>query len=84
MNRFWKSKKIMLFILNFTDFEKENCPTDKLNENIKCYGTGGDAKCIETDKKFCRDANFCPSPIWGQWEAWTDCTVTCGKAPRTR
>jgi hypothetical protein len=63
---------------------KEYCPTDRLNENIKCYGKGSDARCIETDKNFCREANFCPSPRWGKWEAWTDCTVTCGKAPRTR
>ena len=85
MNRFRNSRKIMLFILNFTDVPgHENCPTNKLTENIKCSGTGSDAYCVETDKKFCREANFCPAPRWGQWEAWTDCTVTCGKAPRVR
>jgi hypothetical protein len=62
----------------------ETCPTDKLNENIKCYGKGSDARCFETDKDFCREANFCGSPRWKQWGPWTDCTVTCGRAPRTR
>ena len=39
---------------------KEQCPPyDGEDENIICYL---DKVCIQRDKNFCRDSNFCPRP----------------------